>query len=673
MPIIGLTTFRGLVPKLDPRRLGPEQAQIAENCNLLPNILAPFYRPLAAYTLPNTSQKSIYLWRRNDDEEWLYWSKDIDVIKGPVRDDQYDRIYYSGDGDIRIKGWDDGVSDRVASLPSPEKITVTKSDLFTVSSSTISGTYSDDAGTTVMSLVGYSREEDQLLITFHMPSHLAGSMESSWRYRLTLAGVGSVPHSATAESWELFSDTLDLTDAGVKYGKFQVIGREYTNYDWEVDVANTGYTIPFDVIFTIKMNYERATTQYVYYVSTFVDDWGMEGPPCQMDDIPDRIGTMEGRVHYKDVVSELIEWDPGERLTLSLPGATPGGYNLEKRRIYRSAAGTNEDAFFYVDEVAQNINTYVDNKTDAMLAEPMPLTQNPPDGLQGLIVMPGGFTAAFKGKELYLSPLYLPHSYPDEYRMTFAWDVVSIASSGNDIVVMTKGNPYYVTGSDPAQMTQTELMINQSCVSKLGVASVGGLVVYPSPDGMVGVENGSAKLISEGYYNPKDWRALTPSSMIAAAHDKKLFAFFSGTALIWDFDQGPSALVTTDETATGLYTDLEDDTLYMIQGNEITAWEGSTVYMTAKWQSSEFESSSNMKFNSGRVEAQTYDNCILRVYSQGSDETTPRLVSTIDVIDGTAFRLAILRPERVWQIEIENDSPVTKIVIATSMQLIKTR
>ena len=522
MPIIGLTTFRGLVPKLDPRRLGPQQAQTAENCYLLAETLRPFYQPSTIETLPDTSQESIYLWRYDTDkEDWLYWDGDVDVVKGPVREDQYDRIYYTdGDDYPQIKGYDNGVSDRKCYLPSPSKITVTKEQYF--DPTVVTAQFR--AGTLVhnLPLIGFDREEDQIKFTFSNPSHSAdyGSGVISWRYRLTIPNVGSTPTNATDPNYKIYDDTLDLTENGEKYAEFQVIQIEYINYDWDADVRS-GWTVPFEVRFTVKMNYERSTTQYLYYTSTFVDDWGMEGPPTTQARDQARAPRFTSWVHEGERVSDIIEWQPGEKLILSIKGATPGGYHISKRRIYRAAAGTDEDNFFFLAEVDEDEDTYTDTKSDAELAEPLPLTQNPPQGLQGLIVMPGGFVAAFKGKELYMSPPYLPHSFPDEYRLTFAWDIVAIASSGNDIIVMTEGNPYYLTGSDPSVMTQTELMVSQSCVSKRGVATVGGLVVYPSPDGLVGVQSGQAKLISEGYYKPKDWRALTPANSIAQAHEFK--------------------------------------------------------------------------------------------------------------------------------------------------------
>jgi len=677
MPIIGLNTFRGLFPKIDPRRLGQEDAQVAENTNLIPRNLTPFLEPATTQALTDALQETIFLWRRNDTTEWLSWALDIDVIKGPIYEDQYDRIYYSGNGDIRIKGWDGGVSDRVASLPSPDAPTVSsKSWIF--DASVVTATYKDTSGTYQLSLSGYERNEGVLKFIFHLASHIAG--EAPWQYRLTIPDTGDDPASAstptnlTDDPSDIYEDKIDLLLDGTKYATFQVTQIDYTNYQWDADVGN-GYTIPFDIEFTVNMNYERATNQFVYYVETFVDDWGMEGPPSRIDQATaqnpapvTRITSSPTDLYQK---SEATEWQPGEVLNLALGGDTPGGYFLSKRRIYRSAAGTSEDAFFFLAEVDEDQTTYADSKSDAELAEPMPLVQNPPDGLQGLIGMPGGFTAAFKGKELYMSPLYLPHSYPDQYRLTFEFDVVAIAASGNDIIVMTTGSPYYVTGSHPEVMTQTKLMVNQACVAKKGVAAIGNLILYPSPDGIVAVENGSARLISEPYFDRTSWQALAPSSMIGASHDKKLFAFFTDDALVWDFDEGPRSLVKTTQRVTGLYDDLEDDILYMIQSAEITSWEGGTDYLTAKWRSKEFQLKKPLEFNSGRVEADSYDNCVLRVYSKGVADVTAQLIITVNVIDGLAFRLTKARPERVWTIEVENDSPVTEIAIATSMELLR--
>jgi len=71
-----------------------------------------------------------------------------------------------------------------------------------------------------------------------------------------------------------------------------------------------------------------------YYVSTFVNSWGAEGPPSPP--------------------SNQVEWRDGQTVTLSsLPAVPTGNYNLTHRRIYRLNTGsTGATNYQFVTEVA---------------------------------------------------------------------------------------------------------------------------------------------------------------------------------------------------------------------------------------------------------------------------------------------------------------------------------
>jgi hypothetical protein len=253
---------------------------------------------------------------------------------------------------------------------------------------------------------------------------------------------------------------------------------------------------------------------------------------------------------------------------------------------------------------------------------------------------------------------------PDEYQLTFDYDIVAIAASGNDIVVMTKGFPYYVTGSLPETMTQTKLMLPQSCVAKRGVTQVGPYVLYPSPDGYVGIQGGQAKLITEPFFLREQWQSYVPASAVADTHDNMLWVFMDNGNIVFDLTSG--IMVTTDQEATGLFEDPEDDRLYMIQGAEITAWGQGATYMTLTWKSKQFQLPRPFEWNTARVFADAYaGNCLLRLYANDV------LVTTITVLDEKAHRCPLRRPERFWEVEIVNNAPVNEFSVSHAMERLR--
>lgn len=665
MPFITLNKFGGIMPKRAPRRLGDLQAQTAQNVDLRSGRLVPWKVPGSVTTLPDSDRISIFKWRRNDTYEWLSWTHDADVVKAPVADDQYDRIFYlDADGNLRVKGWNSGESDRSCSIPAPAKISsIGWTDRFTFD--TVTGQYCSTTRDETMTYLGLERTDDTFRFKFRLQGYKESASLSSFNcFRIVLSGfnagvavsgsavVGNTaawPAQASSAQNTAYDRKLLVKTTGGSYiaeMELSAVEDVMDTTDSLIDYSSGGtihYVYSRDVTFVFKMNFTTTTVQYQYYVTTWVDDWGMESPASS--------------------ISDQATWNPGQKITLTFGSNAPAGYHITKRRIYRSASGTQEDAFFYVAEIAAATATYDDVLTDAELTEKLPELTNPPSGLQGLIVMPGGFVAAFKNRELYMSPPYIPYSMPTKYQLTFDYDIVAIAPSGNDIVVLTKANPYYVTGSHPELMTQSRLEIPQACESKRSVCHVGNLVLYASPDGIVGIEGGAARLVSEPYYNREQWQALAPSSMVGEVHDNVLFLVGTQTFLILDLVNG--FLTTTDQTATELYADLEDDLLYMVQSAAITSWNQGSTNMTLTWKSKEFQLKRPFEWNTGRVFGDSYTGCYFKLYAENT------LVTTVTVQDKKAFRTPLRRPERVWELEVINDDAVTEISISMAMEWLR--
>lgn len=105
MPAIKLEGFQGLIPRASPRLLPPMAATEASNTKLLNGEVRGFraMRELAdfsggAITPVRRAFRVVDTAGVNADTWLTFDSRDVDVVRSPIVNDQYDRYYWAGDG-----------------------------------------------------------------------------------------------------------------------------------------------------------------------------------------------------------------------------------------------------------------------------------------------------------------------------------------------------------------------------------------------------------------------------------------------------------------------------------------------------------------------------------------------------------------------------------------------
>lgn len=311
------------------------------------------------------------------------------------------------------------------------------------------------------------------------------------------------------------------------------------------------------------------------YVFTYVTAFGEEGPPSPPS-------------------TALTVKTTGSTTRLSNLGTTaPVGYdNVTAKRIYRTVSGNLSTNFQLVDEIpiAQDIyDDLISNEAVANNELIQTLTYlPPPDSAFGIIQMANGITVLFDGYDVLPSEAYLPYAYPAQYRDAVDFPVVGAAAIGSSAAILTTGNPYLLTGSDPSAMSLNKLDSTQSCASKRSIASVDGGVIYASPDGLMLVTaSGEVRNLTEKLFDHKTWQAMLPTTMHGYWHDGKYVGFYGGTGgFIFDPSKGLEAsFVMLDFYASAGYTDLLQDALYLKVGTNIVRWQSAGTDMAAKWKS----------------------------------------------------------------------------------------
>ena len=357
--------------------------------------------------------------------------------------------------------------------------------------------------------------------------------------------------------------------------------------------------------------------------------------------------------------SQSLDVLPSQKVTLTSFSAVPSGYVATHRRIYRATAGT----FLYVAEIGIADTTYVDATAAEDLGEELAtLTWTmPPAELRGLINLPNGIMAGFKGRDVYFCDPYHPHAWPLQYQQSLDYPVVGLGRMDTTLAVLTNGVPYFIQGSHPDSMVVVKTDVEQSCASKRSIVSMAGAVIYASPDGLVKLTPGGSSVITQQLFTHALWQQFNPSSIKAFQHDMKYIAFYdTGTVrggFVFDLTTGE--FVTNDIFATAGYNDPIADKLYLaFSDGTVKVWmDGAAKSLT--WRSKKFSYPKPISMGCAQLDSEAYPMTV-KFYVDGT------LAYTHTVTDRSPFRIAAVSG-RDWEAQIEGTSEVFGFAMAQSM------
>jgi hypothetical protein len=299
---------------------------------------------------------------------------------------------------------------------------------------------------------------------------------------------------------------------------------------------------------------DDTTKKTLYVRTTFVNDWENESAPSP--------------------VSDAIELGTKDTYTITV-GAVPSGRNLAYWRAYQSNSGNAQADFQYVPVAASDLGVAIATPTllvdvpDAELQEVCPTTIHiePPADLTGIASMANGVHVGWKGNRLFPTPNFKPWTMPAEYAKTTTHPIVGAAPlhDSDSLIILTRGNPAILTGSDPAMMGLRTLDDLQACVSERSIWPTKLGVVFASPDGLCLASPAGVQVLTNGLFTREEWQALDLSNLIVREHDGNIyFGFFDGALLSaylwavagsgttfdlgnqrWNFNTGPFGSGTT--------------------------------------------------------------------------------------------------------------------------------
>jgi hypothetical protein len=255
--------------------------------------------------------------------------------------------------------------------------------------------------------------------------------------------------------------------------------------------------------------------------------------------------------------------------------------NITTLKLYRTLTSATGVDYRLVNSWAIGARpaSYVDNVSATTLSAREVLDSLgwdlPPADLKGLISVAGGFLAGFTGRTVRLSVPYQPHAWPVDYSYAVDDEIVGLGTFGNTIVICTQGRGQMLVGPQPDAMSLVKMEGVQPCLSKRGIVSSTGAVMYPSTDGLAAVDGSSnrAQIVSRMWVTKDEWLSrFSPSTLKASVYQDRYLAFYTSQL---------GFTIGFDDPVTG-FTELQYEGVSSVDLDTLTGQTmitvGSTVY-----------------------------------------------------------------------------------------------
>ena len=389
-----------------------------------------------------------------------------------------------------------------------------------------------------------------------------------------------------------------------------------------------------------------ATKTTVFYVYTFVNDWGWESAPSPPSAELSRAGEATATIS-------------------GFADPPAGNYSINKLRIYRTQTGASGATdFFFLREVALGTASTTDDNRDLGEALPTNGWTPPPDDLTHLTALWGGMLAGISGNRVRFCEPFSAYAWPDEYdAIPPDAKPVALGVVGQQLLVLTTGRPLVLSGSGPDSMAPMPMDLPQGCVSARSVVSMGAGVAWASEDGLCWYGAGGARVLTNGVMRRDDWQALVPSSIVGKLYEGLYFGSYddgSGRRGFMIDPGNPQGIYFLDTGYEGMHFDEFSDQLYVLSGASVTKWDAGTAPMVCRFRSKVFRAPMPMNFACAEVNADAFP-VTLRIWADGA------LRHTQVVRSGGAFWLPAGFLASQWQFEIEGTTAVQSVAVATSI------
>lgn len=316
------------------------------------------------------------------------------------------------------------------------------------------------------------------------------------------------------------------------------------------------------------------------YVYTYVNLFGEEGPPSDPITVS---GNQSGSWNLSGIVNPAF--------------ATERGITLV--RIYRTITGASgSTTFFRVVEQAVATATYNDTRLDSEVAAEGLLLEStawePPLEMEGIILMPNGFFAGWKGKNIYFSEPYRPWAWPPAYTLTAEFNILDCGVVEQTLVALTATAPVLVTGIQPATMSISKTSYVEPCVNPNSIAQAPEGVYFGSQNGLMLISSMGLTPITRQVVGRDDWQTdYVPQINSSVVFDSQYVVMGEdGNGFIFDPRgiQNGIIQVANFPATRAIWTDPWTSEAHMMIDNTVYEWGRSeAAYVASTWLSKPFQ------------------------------------------------------------------------------------
>ena len=640
MATIAYKKFSGEIPNADPQLLPPERSQLAENCEFAGGSLKAVKDGFMLRTMANNPVKGIYT---DDGINFYTWQQETQAFKSPTIDDAYSRLYFltPAVGTLNVAS----TAGMAPNGPSPSANITWKAGV------------PRPTAAPVLTLV------DRTTI----PDHASAETKIEAWYEYAGKQYGKVTVSPTVNlalrKYTISKPTKpsDTPEGAVLAVKFSLsepvngVATEIAAATFKSGQPARSAAFPGGIEFSLD---EPSATQAVItatwgnyetraYTYTYRNTWYEEGAPAPAATIS---------VTYIQDVAVAVS-----------PGVFTGYRPFLDYKLYRTY-GTG--ATYIGTDFTKAGDVLTDYaRSSSVVGAALASTDwtPPPTGLQGLVLLPNGWFAAFKGNMLYMSEPNRPHAWP--YSIAFSRAIRGLAVSQQSIVVTTADGVHAVSGGFPGSAQPIRLNQPQAGIAQRSMVAVDGAVAYASNDGIVFVSGAQASLeISQKLFTRIKWReryaqALSDASLTFGYHDGCLVATSKSmnTGFTLRFDEGVGEFSRLSQGYDAMFYLPVADSLYYSIGPAVFQFKGGDG-ASFDWWGKDWIYPIPSTFGAGYL--RSAGSVQLRVYADGN------LVHSANIAPGY-FRLPSLPRSLRWSIRLTGVSEVNEFYLAQTMGELK--
>jgi len=237
--------------------------------------------------------------------------------------------------------------------------------------------------------------------------------------------------------------------------------------------------------------------------------------------------------------------------------ANPAGRNyapITGIRIYRTVVSASSGAQFYFVEARTYPAAWTgdihDSVPDSLVVmnEVLETTgyRNPPDYLDGLVVLPGEFLAGFTKNTVHFSEPDRPYTWPDVYDQTANYKIVNLAVGQQFLIILTEGYTSVASGNTPSNILLTQTQVAEPCISRGSVIVDMSGVFYASQNGLIQTTGFGMQNLTGPILEKNEWLLRYKAKDLMAARHRSMFMAVNGTATGFLVDYAEQRLAFQD-------------------------------------------------------------------------------------------------------------------------------